>query len=118
MTSVLLSGYCCDTQTLDHYKEGSLYDMSSFYTLFSEVGPVLPVNLCFGESFSFEGRLFLIGGHTGTTWTVTDIAYELVNDATEWISRPAMARKGSQRAAFIYNDREDRMLKGMFLCIY
>ena len=74
-------------------------------------GPTLPMLLCFGESFSAHGRLFLISGHSGTNWDNHDIGLELVNDATEWVNRTDMARKGANWPGFIYNDKESRWLQ-------
>ena len=73
--------------------------------------------IAFGESFSINGRIFLISGHSGTTWNSSPVGLELVNDATEWAQRPDLAKATNHRAAFVYNDREDRWLTNCKCCI-
>ena len=76
----------------------------------SEAGPTLPVDMGFGEIFSFFGRIFIFSGHLNSSFDTPPLGLELVNDATGWVERADLARAGANRPAFIYNDREDRWL--------
>ena len=70
----------------------------------------MPLLIAFGESFSVHGRFFIISGNSGTNWSKQDLGFELVNDATEWVIRNDLARSGTRRPGFIYNDKESRWL--------
>ena len=84
--------------------------LSNALNLTLESGPPLPMTMTSGESFSFFGRMFLISGYSNNKWGAVPVGLELVNDGTEWIERPDLARGGAHLAAFSYNDREDRWL--------
>lgn len=72
-----------------------------------ENGPDIPQHTARGESFLIRGRLFVSGGLADSPTGV-----ELVNDATEWVDRPAIQTDSINGIAVVYNHRQGAVRKG------